>query len=319
MSQNVKDNRTIWHNGKVVPWNEANVHVTTHALHYGSSVFEGIRAYRKGDGPVFFRLREHNQRLFDSAKVYRIKIPFTVDQIDRACHQIVAANGLTDGAYLRPIAFRGAVGFGVVAPKDSQVDVSIVAQEWGAYLGEEALSHGVDVCISSWQRLAPNTVPAAAKAGGNYLSSQLIGMEAKRLGFHEGIGLTVDGIVSEGAGENLFMVKNGVISTPPSSSSMLCGITRDTLITLAAERGYEVIERPMTRESLYLADELFFTGTAVEVTPIRSVDRIEIGSGSRGPVTKQLQEDFFGLFSGATEDKWGWLSPLDTSAANAAA
>ncbi len=306
---------TIWHNGKMVPWDQATTHVTTHALHYGSSVFEGIRAYNKNGETVFFRLREHNQRLFDSAKVYRIEIPFTVGQIDQACHQIVAINNLTDGAYLRPIAFRGAVGFGVVAPKDSQIDVSIIAQEWGAYLGEEGLSKGVDVCISSWQRLAPNTVPAAAKAGGNYLSSQLIGMEAKRLGFHEGIGLTVDGNVSEGAGENLFMVKNGALFTPPASSSILCGITRDTLITLAHERGLDVVERSLTRESLYLADELFFTGTAAEVTPIRSVDNIAIGIGSRGPVTKVLQDDFFGLFTGATTDKWGWLQPLDANIA----
>lgn len=300
----------IWHNGKLVDWDEASVHVTTHALHYGSSVFEGIRAYRKGDETVFFRLHEHNQRLFDSAKVYRIKIPFTVDEVNAACHQVVAVNGLTNGAYLRPVAFRGAVGFGVVAPKDSRVDISIIAQEWGAYLGDEGLNDGVDVCISSWQRLAPNTVPAGAKAGGNYLSSQLIGMEAQRLGFHEGIGLTVDGTVSEGAGENLFMVKDGKIFTPPTSASILCGITRDTLITLARERGYEVIEHSMTRESLYLADELFFTGTAAEVTPVRSVDRLPVGSGTRGPVTKRLQADFFGLFDGSTEDKWGWLQPL---------
>lgn len=302
----------IWHNGSLVDWDQASVHVTTHALHYGSSVFEGIRAYRKGDETVFFRLREHNQRLFDSAKVYRINIPFTVDQIDAACHQVVSVNGLTEnGAYLRPIAFRGAVGFGVVAPKDSRVDVSIIAQEWGAYLGDEGLNKGVDVCISSWQRLAPNTVPAAAKAGGNYLSSQLIGMEAQRLGFHEGIGLTVEGMVSEGAGENLFLIKDGAIYTPPASSSILCGITRDTLITLARERGIDVIERNLTRESLYLADELFFTGTAAEVTPIRSVDRLPVGPGERGPVTKQLQADFFGLFDGSTHDKWGWLQPLN--------
>lgn len=305
------NNKTIWHNGKMVPWDQATTHVTTHALHYGSSVFEGIRAYNKNGETVFFRLREHNQRLFDSAKVYRIKIPFTLGQINQACHQIVAINKLTNGAYLRPVAFRGAVGLGVVAPKDSQVDVSIIAQEWGAYLGEDGLAKGVDVCISSWQRLAPNTVPAAAKAGGNYLSSQLIGMEAQRLGFDEGIGLTVDGNVSEGAGENLFMVKDGLLITPPASSSILCGITRDTLITLARERGLEVIERAMSRESLYLADELFFTGTAAEVTPVRSVDRIEIGEGARGPVTKVLQDDFFGLFNGATADKWGWLQPLD--------
>ena len=300
----------IWHNGKLVAWDEASVHVTTHALHYGSSVFEGIRAYKKGDQTVFFRLNEHNQRLFDSAKIYRIKIPFTLDAVNAACHQVVAENGLTEGAYLRPIAFRGAVGFGVVAPKDSRVDVSIIAQEWGAYLGEEGLNDGVDVCISSWQRLAPNTVPPAAKAGGNYLSSQLIGMEAQRLGFHEGIGLTVEGVVSEGAGENLFLIKDGRIFTPPASSSILCGITRDTLITLARERGYEVTERSLTRESLYLADELFFTGTAAEVTPVRSVDRLPVGSGTRGPITKQLQDDFFGLFDGRTQDRWGWLEPL---------
>ncbi len=301
---------TIWHNGSLVDWDQATVHVTTHALHYGSSVFEGIRAYSNEGKTSFFRLKEHNQRLFDSAKVYRINIPFTLDQINDACHQVVAVNGLTNGAYLRPIAFRGAVGFGVVAPKDSHVDVSIIAQEWGAYLGDEGLNKGVDVCISSWQRLAPNTVPAAAKAGGNYLSSQLIGMEAQRLGFHEGIGLTVDGTVSEGAGENLFVIKNGVIHTPPASSSILCGITRDTLITLARERGFNVVERALTRESLYLADEMFFTGTAAEVTPVRSVDRIAVGAGERGPITKQLQADFFGLFDGSTEDRWGWLEPL---------
>jgi branched-chain amino acid aminotransferase len=303
-------NNKIWHNGKLVAWEDATVHVTTHALHYGSSVFEGIRAYRKGEDTVFFRLREHNQRLFDSAKVYRIDIPFSVDQIDDACHEIVAANGLTNGAYLRPLAYRGAVGFGVVAPQGSQVDVSIMAVEWGTYLGPEALENGVDVCISSWQRVAPNTIPAAAKAGGNYLSGQLVGMEAQRLGFDEGIGLAVDGTVSEGAGENLFMVKNGVIYTPPASSSILCGITRDTLITLAAERGYEVVERSLTRESLYLSDELFFTGTAAEVTPVRSVDRLDVGDGKRGPITKTLQADFFGLFNGETKDKWGWLQPL---------
>jgi branched-chain amino acid aminotransferase len=313
------DKNTIWHNGALVPWDQATVHVTTHALHYGSSVFEGIRAYEKDGDAVFFRLREHTQRLFDSAKVYRITIPFTVEQIDAACHQVVAVNGLTKGAYVRPIAFRGATGFGVVAPDGSPVDVSIIAQEWGAYLGDEGLNSGVDVCISSWQRVAPNTIPAAAKAGGNYLSSQLIGMEAQRLGFHEGIGLAVDGTISEGAGENLFLIKDGTILTPPASSSILCGITRDTLIKLAAERGLDVTEHSLTRESLYLADELFFTGTAAEVTPVRSVDRIAIGSGTRGPITKMLQEDFFGLFSGKTKDRWGWLQPLDKSAGDAAA
>lgn len=304
---------SIWHNGKLVPWDQACVHVTAHALHYGSSVFEGVRAYGDGDKTVFFRLAEHTQRMFNSAKVYRIVIPFTPAAINDACHAVVTDNALTNGAYLRPIAFRGAGNMGVVAADDAAIDVSIIAFEWGTYLGAEALTNGVDVCVSSWQRMAPNTVPTGAKAGGNYLSSQLIGMEAQRLGFHEGLGLTVDGTVSEGAGENLFMVKDGRIFTPPSSASILSGITRDSVITLAAERGYEVIEQSLTREALYFADELFFTGTAVEITPIRSVDRLAIGTGKRGPVTEQLQADFFGLFSGETQDKWGWLEPLDPS------
>jgi branched-chain amino acid aminotransferase len=308
------DNSTIWHNGKLVPWDQAQVHVSAHALHYGSSVFEGVRAYQRAGGTVFFRLGDHTRRLFDSAKIYRINIPFEREEINAAQHQLVAANGLTNGAYVRPIAFRGVAGLGVVAPAGSPVDVSIMAMEWGAYLGDEGLEKGVDVCISSWQRVAPNTLPTAAKAGGNYLSSQLIGMEAKRLGFDEGIGLTTDGTVSEGAGENLFVIRDGAIYTPGMADSILGGITRDTLITLARERGFEVIEQVVTREMLYLADELFFTGTAAEVTPIRSVDRIEIGCGSRGPITHQLQTDFFGLFSGATEDKWCWLEPLDEDA-----
>ena len=288
------------------------MHVTAHALHYGSSIFEGIRAYAHDGQVAFFRLREHTERMFNSARVYRIPIPFTPDEIDAACHQLVVANGLTNGAYIRPVAFRGASGFGVVAKAGAPVDVAIIAIEWGAYLGAESLESGVDVCISSWQRVAQNTIPAGAKAAGNYLSSQLIGMEAQRLGFDEGIGLTVNGTVSEGAGENLFLVRDGVIYTPPSAASILGGITRHSVITLARERGLDVIEQEITRETLYMADELFFTGTAVEVTPVRSVDRIEIGDGRRGPVTKLLQTDFFGLFNGTTEDKWGWLEPLDT-------
>lgn len=311
MSEN---NKTIWHNGKLVPWDQARVHVSVHALHYGSSVFEGVRAYKLAGDTVIFRLDDHTQRLFDSAKIYQINIPFGQDEINAAQHQVVAVNGLTNGAYIRPIAFRGEAGLGVVAPAGSPVDVSIMAMEWGAYLGADGLEKGVDVCVSSWQRVAPNTLPTAAKAGGNYLSSQLVGMEAQRLGFDEGIGLTTGGLVSEGAGENLFVVKGGAIYTPGMAASILGGITRDTIITLARDRGLEVIEQVVTREMLYLADELFFTGTAAEVTPIRSVDRIEIGCGSRGPITHQLQSDFFGLFSGATEDKWGWLVPLDKDA-----
>ncbi len=308
------DGKTIWHNGKLVPWDQATVHVSAHALHYGSSVFEGVRAYKRADDTVFFRLADHTRRLFDSAKIYRIDIPYTEAELNAAQHHVVAANGLTNGAYIRPIVFRGAGGLGVVATPGSPIDVSIIALEWGAYLGAEALEKGVDVCVSSWQRVAPNTVPTGAKAGGNYLSSQLIGMEAFRLGFDEGIGLTTSGTVSEGAGENLFVVKDGAIYTPGMADSILGGITRSTIMTLARERGIEIIEQVITRELLYLADELFFTGTAAESTPIRSVDRIEIGSGCRGPVTHQLQTDFFGLFSGTTEDKWGWLEPLDKDA-----
>ncbi len=300
----------IWHNGRLVPWAEATVHVLTHALHYGSSVFEGIRLYDTPDGPAFFRLEDHIRRLYDSAKIYRIDVPFDLQTLMRACHQAVARNNLQSGAYIRPIVFRGECGLGVCPPDDSPVDVSVAAIEWGAYLGAEGLEKGVDVCISTWQRVAPNTIPAMAKAGGNYLSGALISGEARRLGFVEGIGLSVDGTVSEGAGENLFLIKDGVLYTPPNSASILGGITRHTLMTLARDAGIEVQEQALPRESLYLADELFFTGTAVEVTPVRSVDQLPIGNGSRGPITKRMQDAFFGLFNGSTQDKWGWLTPL---------
>ncbi len=316
MSSNTTSNY-IWHNGRLVPWAEATVHVLTHALHYGSSVFEGIRLYDTPDGPVFFRLEDHMRRLYDSAKIYRIEVPFDLQTLMQACHQAVASNNLQSGAYIRPIAFRGECGLGVCPPDDSPVDVSVAAIEWGAYLGAEGLEQGVDVCISTWQRVAPNTIPAMAKAGGNYLSGALISGEARRHGYVEGIGLSVDGSVSEGAGENLFMVKDGVIYTPPNSASILGGITRHTLMTLAQEAGFEVREQALPREALYLADELFFTGTAVEVTPVRSVDQLAIGNGSRGPVTKQMQDAFFGLFRGSTADKWNWLTPLVDEPGNA--
>jgi len=304
----------IWFNGKLVAWEKATVHVLAHALHYGSSVFEGIRAYETPRGVAIFRLRDHTRRLFDSAKVYRIQLPFTPEQIDDACRQTVAVNELSRGAYIRPVAFRGYGEIGVAPKIDPPVEVAIAAWEWGKYLGHESEANGVDVCVSSWQRVAPNTLPAMAKAAGNYLSSQLISMEAKRLGFAEGIGLAPDGTVSEGAGENLFIVKDGVLLTPGLTHSVLGGITRATVIKLARERGLEVRETGIPRELLYLADELFFTGTAAEVTPIRSVDRIPVGNGKRGPVTEQLQSAFFGLFSGATEDKWGWLDYVDMHA-----
>jgi len=304
----------IWFNGKLIPWEKATVHVLAHALHYGSSVFEGVRAYETPKGVAIFRLREHTTRLFDSAKIHRIQIPFQPEQINEACRQAVAANQLKRGAYIRPIAFRGYGEIGVAPKIDPPVDVAVAAWEWGKYLGHESEEAGVDVCVSSWQRVAPNTIPALAKAAGNYLSSQLISQEAKRLGFAEGIGLAPDGTVSEGAGENLFLVKDGVLYTPGLAHSVLGGITRDTVMRLARERGIEIRETSIPREMLYIADELFFTGTAAEVTPIRSVDRLQVGIGRRGPVTETLQKAFFGLFSGATADKWGWLDYVDMQA-----
>jgi branched-chain amino acid aminotransferase len=304
----------IWFNGKLVPWEKACVHVLAHALHYGSSVFEGVRAYETPQGVAIFRLQDHTRRLFDSAKIYRIQLPFLPEQVNDACRQVIAVNDLARGAYIRPIAFRGYGEIGVAPKIDPPVEVAIAAWEWGKYLGAEGQESGVDVCVSSWQRVAPNTLPALAKAGGNYLSSQLISLEAKRLGFAEGIGLAPDGTVSEGAGENLFVVKDGILLTPGLAHSALAGITRDTVMKLARELGIEVRESSVPRELLYLADELFFTGTAAEVTPIRSVDRITIGAGRRGPITERLQQAFFGLFSGATPDRWRWLDYVDMQA-----
>lgn len=309
----------IWYNGKLVPWEKATVHVLAHALHYGSTVFEGERAYATPKGPVIFRLRDHTRRLFDSAKIYRMDIPFTPEQINAACKEIIVSNGLNNGAYLRPFAFRGYGEIGVAPKVAPSVETVVAAFEWGAYLGAEGLENGIDVCVSSWQRLAPNTIPAMGKAAGNYLSSQLISMEAKRLGFAEGIGLGIDGSVSEGAGENLFLIRDGIIYTPALANSILQGITRDTVVTLAKEHGYEIREHAIPRELLYLADEIFLTGTAAEITPVRSVDRITIGSGKRGPITEALQAAFFGLFTGKTPDKWGWLEPCDTRSESSAA
>lgn len=314
-----KGAKLIWMNGRMIPWEQATVHVMAHALHYGSSVFEGIRVYKTPHGPKIFRLTDHIHRLYDSARIYRMPIPFESAELIAVCKELVLANNLMNGAYIRPIALRGYGEIGLAPKPDHAVDVAIAAWEWGAYLGAEGMEKGVDVCVSSWQRVAPNTLPALAKAGGNYLSSQLISTEAKRLGFAEGIALTTDGTVSEGAGENLFVIRSGVLHTPPAASSILTGITRDTVLTLAASRGLVVREMAIPREMLYLADEMFFTGTAAELTPIRSVDRIEVGSGRRGPVTKELQDAFFGLFSGATEDSEGWLEGLDAPQAAAAA
>lgn len=299
----------IWFNGEMIPWAEANVHVLTHSMHYGTSVFEGVRCYDTPNGPIVFRHREHMQRLKDSAKIYRFPIPYSVDEIMEACRETLRANKL-DSAYIRPLGFIGNVGLGVCPPVDSQMELIIAAFPWGAYLGEEALANGVDAMISSWNRAAPNTIPTAAKAGGNYLSSLLVGGEARRHGYDEGIALSVSGYISEGAGENIFVVKDGKIVTPPSTSSILPGITRDSIVILAKGLGYDIIEANIAREALYLADEVFMTGTAAEIVPVRSVDQIAVGEGKRGPITEHIQSTFFGLFNGSTEDKWGWLDPV---------
>ena len=295
----------IWFNGEMVPWDKAQIHVLSHVVHYGSSVFEGIRCYATPSGPAIFRLKEHTRRFFDSAKVYRMPMPYTPDVINAACKEVVAANRL-QSAYLRPVAFRGYGELGV-DPRPCPVDVAIAALSWGAYLGADALELGVDVGVSSWTRPAPNTLPAMAKAGGNYLNSQLVRLEAAQHGYSEGIVLDTQGFVSEGSGENIFLVRDGRIITPPLSASVLPGITRDTVITLARELDIPVLQEQLPRESLYIADELFFTGTAAEVSPIRSVDGIQIGVGRRGPITERIQSAFFDLISGETEDRWGWM------------
>jgi branched-chain amino acid aminotransferase len=297
----------IWHNGKIKPWADATAHVMSHALHYGSSVFEGIRSYETPNGPAIFRLSDHTRRLFASARIYEMAIPYSLEEINAACRDVVKKNGLTK-AYLRPVAYRGLGGFGLSA--ETPIDVAVAAWQMGAYLGEGVLDQGIDACVSSWQRFAPNTIPAGAKAGGNYLSGQLIAREARRLGFGEGIALASTGLLSEGAGENIFLVFDGALHTTPVSAALLNGITRNTLITLARGAGIEVIERDMPREYLYLCDELFMCGTAAEVTPIRSVDGRQVGAGKAGPITRQLQELFFGLFDGTTPDKHGWLEPV---------
>ena len=298
----------IWHNGTIKPWAEATTHVMSHALHYGSSVFEGIRCYETANGPAIFRLSDHTRRLYASARIYDMPIPYTLDEINAASREVVKRNGLSK-AYLRPVAYRGLGGFGLSA--DTPTDVAVAAWEMGPYLGEGVLEQGIDACVSSWQRCAPNTIPAGAKAGGNYLSGQLIAREARRLGFGEGIALASTGLLSEGAGENLFLVFDGALHTTPVSAALLNGITRNSIMTLARDVGIEVIERDMPREYLYLCDELFMCGTAAEITPIRSVDGREVGAGKPGPLTKRIQDLFFGLFDGSTPDKYGWLERLD--------
>jgi branched-chain amino acid aminotransferase len=307
----MNDSPMIWHNGRLAAWHEATVHVSAHALHYGSSVFEGERVYATPDGPRFFRLADHTRRLFASARVYGIDIGYTPEQIDAACREVVRANDMSS-AYVRPLVYRGAGGLGL-SPRDNTVEVAILALPWGSYHGD-AREQGADVCVSSWQRAAPNTFPSWAKAGGNYLNSQLITTHAQRDGYAEGIALGHDGLLSEGAGENLFLVLDGVLVTPPTSAGVLVGITRDSVIQLAHSMGIPFEERALPREALYYAEEAFMCGTAAEITPIRSVDRVTLGDGTVGPLTRTLQDAFFGLFDGRTEDRWGWLTPLDTKA-----
>jgi len=304
----MKKSEKTWIDGELVPWDQATVHVSAHALHYGSSVFEGIRAYPFSEGPAIFCLEEHLDRLWASCKVYRMEIPYSRAEVRQAILDTIRANGHPE-CYIRPIVFRGWGTFSLDG-RSCPTHVSIITVYMGKYLGEGALENGVDVGISSWHRMAPNTLPAAAKIGGQYINSQLIVMEAVERGYTEGIALDVSGYVSEGSGENVFVVRNGRISTPPLSSSILDGITRRCVITLAAEMGLEVREEPIPREMLYVADELFFCGTAAEITPVRSVDGIVVGGGKRGPITARLQDAFFDIVEGRAADRHGWLSPV---------
>ncbi|MGC8550567.1 MAG: branched-chain amino acid transaminase [Acidobacteriaceae bacterium] len=299
----------IWHNGNLIPWEKAQIHVMSHVIHYGSSVFEGIRCYAQPKGAAIFRLPEHMQRLLDSARIYRMPIPYSLDQLCSAVVELTEANGVAP-CYIRPIAFRGYGEIGV-NPKNSPVEIYMANFPWGKYVTGD---QGADVCISSWNRLAPNTMPGLAKAGANYMNSQLIRMEADVNGYSEGIALDVNGYLAEGSGENLFLVRNGVLYTPPLANSVLSGITRDSILTLARHIGIPVVEQGIPREMIYIADEVFFVGTAAEVTPIRSVDRILVGDGSTGPITKQLSEEFFGIANGLKPDRYGWLTPVNVNA-----
>ncbi|HVG26259.1 MAG TPA: branched-chain amino acid transaminase [Acidobacteriaceae bacterium] len=295
----------IWHNGQLIPWEKAQIHVMSHVVHYGSSVFEGIRCYTQGETAGIFRLPEHMQRLIDSAKIYRMPLPYTLEQLNEAVVEVVEANGVAP-CYIRPIAFRGYGEIGV-NPIKAPVEIYIANFPWGKYV---AGHDGADVCISSWNRLAPNTMPSLAKAGANYMNSQLIRMEADVNGYVEGIALDTNGYLSEGSGENLFLVRGGVLYTSPLANSVLNGITRDSILVLARQMGIPVVEQPLPRELLYICDEAFFTGTAAEVTHLRSVDRIMVGDGSMGPITKALHKAFFDIVSGAAPDRYNWLTTV---------
>lgn len=300
------ENGKVWMNGRLVPWKEANIHIASHVLHYGSSLFEGFRSYKTPKGTAIFRLKAHLKRLFNSCKMYRMEIAYTQEELIQAVIKTIKANHLKS-CYIRPLVYRGYGSLGV-NPFPNPVDWAILVWEWGEYLGEKALNDGVDVRVSSWQRMAPNTFPALAKSGANYMNSQLIKMEALLDGYAEGIALNVRGHISEGSGENIFLVLEGTIQTPPLSSSILPGITRDTVIHLAQDLDIPFVETTIPREMLYIADEVFFTGSAAEITPIRTIDKIIIGKGERGPIVKKLQDEFFAYINGEREDKHHWLT-----------
>jgi branched-chain amino acid aminotransferase len=303
----------VWMNGRIVDWSDANIHVASHVVHYGSAVFEGARCYKTPSGSAFFRLDAHMRRLYDSARIYRMEYGIDRDAMTQGVIDTVLANGF-DACYIRPIVYRGYNELGV-NPLNCPVDGAVLVWHWGAYLGPEALEQGADVCVSSWSRAAPNTFPAMAKSAANYANSQLIKMEAVLNGFSEAIALDSFGKVSEGSGQNLFLIRDEVLYTPPLATCGLAGITRDSVITLARDLGLDVREQDIPREALYVADELFFTGTAAEITPIRSVDKVAIGIGKRGPITARLQQAFFDYVNGKTPDRHGWLLPLPKTAA----
>ncbi len=306
----------IWHNGKFIHWDDAKIHVLSHVIHYGSAVFEGIRCYESAQGPAIFRLRDHMQRLLHSGHIYRMDSPFSLDDLCGAAAELVRVNKLS-ACYIRPITFRGYAEMGV-DPRGCPVETYMACWEWGKYLGEEGLGKGIDVCVSSWNRPAPNTLPQMAKASANYMNSQLIRMEAKINGYEEGIGLDHNGHVAEGSGENVFLVHKGAVITPPLSDAGLAGITRDSVLAICSDLGITVHEQPIPREMLYIADEVFFSGTAAEITPIRSVDRIVVGAGSRGPVAKRIQEEFFAITSGRKPDRRNWLTAVNVPTTTAA-
>jgi branched-chain amino acid aminotransferase len=304
----IKASEYVWHNGRLIPWDDAKIHVMSHVVNYGSSVFEGVRCYHGAKGPAIFRLTDHMLRLVQSCKVYRIELDYSLEELCQGAVDLVAANKVFP-CYIRPIVLRGYGQVGV-NPFNSPTEVYIASYEWGKYLGAADSDDGVEVCVSSWTRLAPNTMPTMAKAGANYMNSQLIKMEAIVNGYAEGIALDVNGHVSEGSGENIFVVHKERLYTPPLGTSVLPGITRNSVLHIAHELGIPVIEQIIPREMLYISDELFFSGTAAEITPIRSVDKISVGRGIAGPITKAIRKEFYGIVNGTTEDRFNWLTPV---------